>query len=66
MPAKRRAAAVASPATPKTRQSKLAKEHDISAQQENEIKEAFGLFSISHDGEKEGVLPVGSVRKAMM
>jgi hypothetical protein len=50
----------------KARQSKLAKEHNISAQEENEIKEAFGLFSQPMEGEKEGVIPIGDVRKAMM
>lgn len=66
MPAKRRAAVAASPAAPKPRQSKLAKENDISAQEETEIKEAFALFSEPHDGEKEGVMPISDVRKAMM
>lgn len=51
---------------PKPRQSKLAKEHNITANEENEIKEAFGLFSQRMDGEKEGVMPIGDVRKAMM
>ncbi len=63
-PAKRKAAA--SGATTKARQSKLAKEHNITAQEEAEIKEAFGLFAEPMDGEKEGVLPIGDVRRAMM
>ncbi|KAK7965954.1 calmodulin [Apiospora aurea] len=54
-PAKRKAAApAASAAAPKERQSKLAKEHNITAREEAEIKEAFALFSEPMDGEKEG------------
>ncbi|KAI3392656.1 hypothetical protein diail_5337 [Diaporthe ilicicola] len=48
------------------RQSKLAKEHDITAQEEAEIKEAFTLFSEPMDGEKEGVIPIDDVRRAMI
>lgn len=70
-PAKRRNATAStaengSSSNPKTRPSKLAKEHGISAQEEAEIKEAFGLFSEPMDGEKEGVIPIGDVRRAMM
>lgn len=68
-PAKRRPAAPAEPAgasAPKARQSKLAKEHNITGAEENEIKEAFGLFSTPKSGEKEGVIPIGDVRRAMM
>jgi hypothetical protein len=45
-------------AAPK-RPSKLAKEHDLTANQEAEIREAFGLFSVQHpdyESSKEGVL----------
>jgi hypothetical protein len=56
----------ADPAVPKARQSKLAKEHGITAQEENEIKEAFAMFSQPYEGEKDGVIPIGDVRKAMM
>ncbi|KAJ0117809.1 Centrin-1 [Diaporthe amygdali] len=48
------------------RQSKLAKEHDITAQEEAEIKEAFTLFAEPMDGEKEGVIPIDDVRRAMI
>lgn len=66
-PAKRRAPPPAAGSTaPKARQSKLAKEHNISSQEETEIREAFGLFSQPMEGEKEGVIPIGDVRKAMM
>lgn len=64
-PAKRRAPA-ADKGVPKARQSKLAKENNISAQEEAEIKEAFSLFSEPADGEKDGVIPIGDVRRAMM
>ncbi|KAK3328480.1 ef-hand superfamily Ca2+-modulated protein [Cercophora scortea] len=77
MPAKRRpaaaAAATSSTATtdaagvPKAaRQSKLAKENKITAQEEAEIKEAFGLFAEPMDGEREGVIPIGDVRRALI
>ncbi|KAM7209156.1 hypothetical protein V8F20_000494 [Naviculisporaceae sp. PSN 640] len=72
MPVKRRgggaagAAAADHASSSKTRQSKLAKEHGITAQEEAEIREAFGLFSEPMDGEKEGVIPIGDVRRAMI
>ena len=53
-------------AAPKPRQSKLAKEHGITAQEEAEIKEAFALFSEPMDGEKEGVIPTDDVKRALM
>jgi hypothetical protein len=66
-PAKRRPPEPAETSTaPKTRQSKLAKEHNISGAEENEIKEAFALFSEPHEGEKVGVIPISDVRRAMM
>jgi len=67
MPAKRRATAPAQPITaPKVRLSKLAKEHNISSAEETEIREAFALFSNEKNGEKEGVIPIGDVRRAMI
>lgn len=63
-PPKRKAATTTE--APKERQSKLAKEHNISARQEREIKEAFALFSEPMEGEKEGVIPSGDVRRAMV
>lgn len=69
MPAKRKAsAAVDTSATPAkaARQSKLAKENKITAQEEAEIKEAFSLFREPLDGEKEGIIPIGDVRRAMI
>ncbi|KAI8951373.1 hypothetical protein F4801DRAFT_545322 [Xylaria longipes] len=66
MPPKRKAAGSAKNAAPKERQSKLAKEHNISAREEREIKEAFALFAEPMDGEKEGVIPTKDVRRAMV
>ncbi|MCJ1447287.1 MAG: hypothetical protein MMC23_007798 [Stictis urceolatum] len=69
MPPRKRA--VAQPKAPqekKPRQSKLAKENNISAAEETEIKEAFALFSTSHSeypSSKEGVIPSPDVRRAL-
>ncbi|KAI0885274.1 calmodulin [Annulohypoxylon maeteangense] len=65
MPPKRKATASSS-SGPKEKQSKLAKEHNISAREEREIKEAFALFSEPMEGEKEGVIPSKDVRRAMV
>jgi Ca2+-binding EF-hand superfamily protein len=65
-PAKRRAPAAADAVPSKARRSALAKEHNITGEEENEIKEAFRLFAQDHKGEKEGVIPIGDVRRAMM
>ncbi|KAK1237676.1 hypothetical protein MKX07_006804 [Trichoderma sp. CBMAI-0711] len=51
---------------PKPRQSKLAKEHNVSAQEEAEIKEAFSLFAEPMDGEKLGVLPINDLKSALI
>lgn len=64
-PAKRRAQVAADNPT-KTRRSALAKEHNITGEQEDEIKEAFKLFAQDKKGEKNGVIPIGDVRRAMM
>jgi Ca2+-binding EF-hand superfamily protein len=65
-PPKRRAAEISDTSGSKPRLSKLAKENNITAQEENEIKEAFSLFSEPMDGEKEGVIPVDDVKRALM
>ncbi|KAG9235876.1 beta-lactamase-like protein [Amylocarpus encephaloides] len=65
-PPKRRAPATAEASTPKVRQSKLAKENNITAAEENEIREAFALFAEKRKGVKEGVIPIGDVRRAMI
>ncbi|KAJ5411468.1 uncharacterized protein N7487_005827 [Penicillium crustosum] len=63
MPPKKRGGAASSsaPAAPKRgRASKLAKENNITAEEENEIKEVFQLFSDKNADfpeEKEGVIP---------
>ncbi|KAL2119370.1 hypothetical protein VTJ04DRAFT_6330 [Mycothermus thermophilus] len=49
-----------------TRQSKLAKEHNITAEEEAEIREAFSLFAEPMESEKEGVIPIGDVRRALI
>ncbi|KAL9109825.1 MAG: hypothetical protein Q9227_005528 [Pyrenula ochraceoflavens] len=50
--------------------SKIAREHDITAEQEHEIKEAFLLFAQQNvedfEDEKDGVLRTQDVRRAMM
>ncbi|KAL6849568.1 hypothetical protein ACO1O0_009109 [Amphichorda felina] len=54
-------------ATPKAApRSKLAKEHNVSAQEEGEIKEAFSLFAEPMDGEKNGVIPIDDVKSALI
>ncbi|PYH75727.1 hypothetical protein BO82DRAFT_379357 [Aspergillus uvarum CBS 121591] len=54
----------------RARQSKLAKENDITAAEESEIKEVFHLFVVDDEvdefpDEKEGVIPVADVKKAL-
>ncbi|CEJ58422.1 Putative EF-hand superfamily Ca2-modulated protein [Penicillium brasilianum] len=73
MPPKRRGAPASSSttttATPKRPRSKLAKENDITADEENEIKEVFQLFADANEdfpAEKDGVMPREDVRKAMV
>ncbi|ROW06191.1 hypothetical protein VMCG_04519 [Cytospora schulzeri] len=66
-PPKRKSGGAAQSGAPtRARQSKLAKEHDITAQEEAEIKEAFTLFAEPMDGEREGVIPIDDVRRAMI
>ncbi|CAH0053353.1 unnamed protein product [Clonostachys solani] len=65
MPPKRKTGAAASaPKAPP--RSKLAKEHNISAQEEGEIKEAFSLFAEPMDGEKNGVIPIDDFKSALI
>ncbi|KAF2871531.1 hypothetical protein BDV95DRAFT_594632 [Massariosphaeria phaeospora] len=69
MPPKRRAAASSKTALTAKRPSKLAKEHSLTADQEAEIREAFGLFAIQHpdyEGSKEGVLRRDDVRRCLI
>lgn len=65
-PPKRKATASGSGGAPKARQSKLAKEHNVTPQEEGEIREAFSLFAEPMDGEKLGVLPIDDVKSALI
>jgi hypothetical protein len=70
-PPKRRGAPASSSTTtgPRRTLSKLAKENDITAEEENEIKEVFQLFADANEdfpAEKDGVMPREDVRKAMV
>ena len=74
-PPKRRApaskgAATAPAAKKKARVSKLARENDISGEEETEIREAFELFAVEAsdsdgDGDEEPAMPVGDVPRAL-
>ena len=72
MPARRKqqpAAASASASKPAARRrSKLGKENNITAEEEDEIQEAFSLFAIqSHEQDsKEGVIATSDVRRALI
>ncbi|OJD13457.1 hypothetical protein AJ78_06091 [Emergomyces pasteurianus Ep9510] len=71
MPPKRRSAPSAStgPRDKRTHQSKLAKENDITGEEEAEIKEAFHLFSTKsdeHSSTKEGLIRTQDVRRALI
>ncbi|XP_014559009.1 hypothetical protein COCVIDRAFT_13864 [Bipolaris victoriae FI3] len=66
MPPKRRGPPSKAPVK---RPSKLAKENGLTAEQEAEIREAFGLFAVSHpdhEDSKEGVLKRGDVRRCLI
>ncbi|OSS44666.1 hypothetical protein B5807_10549 [Epicoccum nigrum] len=68
MPPKRRAAPAKARAAPK-RASKLAKDNGLNADQEAEIREAFGLFAVhhpDHEDSKEGVLRKDDVRRCLI
>lgn len=69
-PPKKRSAPTASSSGPKkARQSKLAKENNISGEEENEIKEVFNIFSEANEefpDEKDGVIAREDVRKALV
>ena len=70
MPPKRKQqAAAASASKPaQRRRSKLAKENDITAEEEDEIQEAFSLFAVDDaaDESKEGVIATSDVRRALI
>ncbi|KAF2202775.1 EF-hand superfamily Ca2+-modulated protein [Delitschia confertaspora ATCC 74209] len=53
---------------PPKRPSKLAKENNLTAAQEREIREAFSLFAVQHphhEDSQEGVLRVSDVRRCL-
>ncbi|KAH0547554.1 hypothetical protein FGG08_000279 [Glutinoglossum americanum] len=57
------------PAVGSKRTSRLARENDVSAAEEADIKEAFRLFAVKDEGfagGKEDVIPVEDVRRAMI
>ncbi|EME85727.1 uncharacterized protein MYCFIDRAFT_186232 [Pseudocercospora fijiensis CIRAD86] len=62
MPYQRKNSAAKQPAK---RRSKLAKENDISADEEAEIREAFDLFA-SQDDEKDGRISRNDVRRCLI
>jgi Ca2+-binding EF-hand superfamily protein len=68
--APKRKAATFAKAAPKPKLSKLAKENNITNEQEKEIREAFELFSVDDvegfEDEKTGVLRTGDVRRCLM
>ncbi|KAF3483406.1 EF-hand protein [Arthroderma uncinatum] len=72
MPPKRRgtAASFGGPKEKKPRLSKLAKENNITSEEEAEIKEAFHLFAVSdndeYPSEKEGVIATRDVRRVLI
>ncbi|KAK5083625.1 hypothetical protein LTR05_006128 [Lithohypha guttulata] len=68
MPPRKKAAAT--PKAPaKTRRSKLAKDNDLSAEQEREIQEAWSIYreddAEGYEDEKEGVIATSNVRIVM-
>ena len=70
MPPKRKQAAAtgSAPKPAQKRRSKLAKDNDITADEEAEIQEVFGLFSVQHNDidSKEGVIARLDVRRCLI
>ncbi|KAL6709177.1 hypothetical protein ACN47E_001993 [Coniothyrium glycines] len=69
MPPKRNAPRGNKARAPVKRASKLAKENGLTAAQEEEIREAFGLFAVQHpeyEDSKEGVLRRDDVRRCLI
>ncbi|GBF60657.1 caltractin [Trichophyton mentagrophytes] len=64
------AASSAGPKEKKPRLSKLAKENNITSEEEAEIREAFHLFAVTDNeeyaSEKEGVIATRDVRRALI
>jgi Ca2+-binding EF-hand superfamily protein len=68
MAPKRKQQAAAVPKAPQKRRSKLAKENDITADEESEIQEAFTLFADPNAGSdsREGVIKSSDVRRCLI
>lgn len=68
MAPKRKQAAAPAPKAPQKRRSKLAKENDITADEESEIQEAFALFADPNadSDSKEGVIKSQDVRRCLI
>jgi Ca2+-binding EF-hand superfamily protein len=69
-PPKRKQTAAASASKPATkRRSKLAKENDITAEEEAEIQEAYNIFRVYPDeleDSKDGAIPTADVRRCLI
>lgn len=67
-PKRKQSAAAAQQKPPQKRRSKLAKEHDISPDEEAEIQEAFALFADPNapSDSKEGVIKAVDVRRCLI
>ncbi|KAK5939078.1 hypothetical protein PMZ80_008381 [Knufia obscura] len=72
MPPKRKAPATTTPkpkAAPKSRRSKLAKDNNLTTEDEREILEAWHIYSdlsiSNYSDEKEGVIPTSKVKTVM-
>ena len=68
MPPKRKQPAAAAPKPTQRRRSKLAKENNITPDEEDEIQEAFSLFAVQSEelDSKEGVIATSDVRRALI
>lgn len=68
MPPKRKQPAASTSKPPQKRRSKLAKENDLSADEEAEIQEAFALFAAQNKSaeSKEGVISRTDVRRCLI
>ena len=66
MPPRRSQPAAPVSKAPAKRRSKLAKEHNITADEEAEIQEAFKLFSVEDPDSKEAILRTTDVRRCLI
>jgi Ca2+-binding EF-hand superfamily protein len=65
-PPKRKQAAAAAPKPPAKRRSKLAKDNDISAEEEAEIQEAFSLFAKQDEDSSATVIATSDIRRCLI